>query len=101
MSNQVIDSLKVNLIVEITHFDDEQSLRKIEDAVIKVKKRPSAKQLEMLEKLSKPVREKLDIDELIKEQNWKPSTPEEIRELIKEIDFQATLEELIEEINDI
>lgn len=101
MGNQVLDSLKVNLIVEITHFDDEKSLREIEDAVVQVKKRLSSKQLEMIEKLSKPMREKLDIDELIKEQNWKPSMPEEIRELIKEIDFQATVEELIEEINDI
>ena len=101
MATQTLDSLKVNLIVKITHLDDEKSLRKIETAIDEVKKRPTREQLEMLEKLAKPMREKLDIDELIKEQNWKPSTPEEIEEIIKDFDWQISDEDFIKLLQDI
>lgn len=101
MVTQALDNRKMNLIVQITHLDNEESVRQVEDFVSYLKKRPTEKQLEMLKRLAKPMRKKLDIDELIKEQNWKPSTQEEIEKLIKKIDFQIPLEELIREINDI
>ena len=98
MSSQTLDSLKVNLIVEITHLDDEKSLRKIKTAIDEVKNRPTREQLELLEKLAKPMREKTDIDELIKEQNWKPVNREEFDKLVKELDIQEPIEQLIADI---
>ena len=101
MNTQTLDSLKMNLIVEITHLDDEASLRQIENVIGEIKKRPTEKQLEMLKKLAKPMRKKLDIEELKREQNWKPSTQEEIDEIINNFDWQISLEELKKEIADI
>lgn len=98
MNTETLDKRKINLIVHISKLNDEEAVRQLENEAAK---HPTEKQLEMLKKVAKPMRKTLDIDELIKEQNWKPSTPEEIRELIKKIDFQATPEELIKEINDI
>ncbi len=101
MNTETLNDRKINLIVEITHLDNEESVRQIEDAVGKVKKRPTEKQLDMLKKLAKPIRKKIDLEELKREQNWKPSTKEEISELIKKIDFQTPLDELIKELKDI
>lgn len=101
MNTETLNDRKINLIVEITHLDNEESVRQIEDVVGKVKKCPTEKQLEMLKKLAKPIRKKIDLEELKREQNWKPSTKEEISELIKKIDFQLPLDELIKELKDI
>ena len=91
----------MNLIVQITHLDSEKSVRQVEDFVSHLGKRPTKKQLQLLKKMAKPIREKLDLEELKREQNWKPSTQKEIDELIEKIDFQVSQEELIREINDI
>jgi len=101
MHTEILDSLKINLIVEITHLDDETSLRQIENVIDALKKRPTEKQSEILKKLAKPMRKKMDINELIKEQNWKPSTPGEINELIKNFDWQISDEEFIQLLKDI
>jgi hypothetical protein len=73
-------------------------VRKVEDVVDAVAKRPSEKQLELLEKLAKPIRKNLDIEELIKEQNWKPINREEFDRLVKELDIQEPIEQLIADI---
>ena len=91
----------MNLIVRITKLDKEDAVRKIEETVDSVEPRPTEKQLEMLKKLAKPMRKKLDLDELIREQNWKPSTQEEINEIVKNFDWQISLEELKKELADI
>ncbi len=91
----------MNLIVEITHLDDEASLRQIENVIGEIKKRPTEKQLEMLEKLAKPMRKKLDIEALKREQNWKPSSNEEIREILKDFNWHISDEEFLQIIKDI
>ena len=98
MATQTLDTLKVNLIVKITHLDDEKSLRKIETAIDEVKSQPTKKQLEMLNKMAKPMREKLDIEELIKEQNWKPIDRHKFDQLVAELDIQEPIEQLIADI---
>ena len=98
MNTQTLDSLKINLIVEITHLDDEISLRQIDKTIKEIKKRPTEKQLEMLKKLAKPIRKKLDLEELKREQNWKPIDRQEFDRLVKELDIQEPVEQLIADI---
>ena len=64
MNTETLSERKINLIVRISKLDKEDSVHKIEKAVDSVERRPTAKQLEMLEKLAKPMRKKLDLDEL-------------------------------------
>ncbi len=101
MSVKTLDGRKINLIVQISKLDEEESVRQVEDFINHLEKRPTKKQLELLKKLTKPIREKIDLEQLKREQNWKPSSQEEIDELIKKFDFQTSQEELIKEINDI
>lgn len=98
MNSQTLDSIKMNLIVEITHLDDEKSLRRIAEVIGEEKKRPTEKQLETLEKLAKPMRKKLDLEELKREQNWKPIDRKEFDRLVKELDIQEPLEQLLADI---
>lgn len=98
MNTETLNERKINLIVRITKLDEEDAVRKIEETVELIEKQPTEKQLEMLGKLAKPIREKLDIEELIKEQNWKPIDREEFDRLVREIDIQEPLEQLIADI---
>ncbi len=98
MNTETLNDRKINLIVEITHLDNEESVRQIEDAVGKIKKRPTENQLEMLKKLAKPIRKKVDLEELKRKQNWKPIDREEFDRLVREIDIQEPLEQLLADI---
>ena len=98
MNTENLDSIKIDLIVHITKLNDEDSARQIKDFVVDLETRPTKKQLEMLRKMAKPMRKKLDIEELKREQNWKPIDRDEFDRLIKEIDIQEPLEQLIADI---
>jgi uncharacterized protein YjgD (DUF1641 family) len=102
MNAQTLTDRKLNLIVQITKLGDEESLRHIEDAFSDLnKKEITERQRELLEKLARPIREKLDIEELIKQQNWKPSNNEEIEEIIKDFDWEISDEDFIRELKSI
>lgn len=88
----------MDLIVQITLLNDEESVRQVEDFVSDLEKRPAEWQLEKLKKLAKPMRKKIDIEELKREQNWKPSSQAEIDELIEKINLQEPIEQLLEDI---
>ncbi len=98
MNTETLNDRKINLIVEITHLDNEESVRQIETVVGKIKKRPTENQLEMLKKLAKPIRKKIDLEELKREQNWKPIDRQEFDRLVREIDIQEPLEQLLDDI---
>lgn len=98
MAAETLDKRKMNLIVQITLLNDEKSVRQVEDFVNDLEKRPTERQLEMLKKLAKPMRKKIDIEELKGEQNWKPSSQKEIDELIEKINLQEPIEQLLEDI---
>lgn len=98
MNTETLNDRKINLIVEITHLDNEESVRQIEEVVGKIKQRPTEKQLEMLKKLAKPIRKKIDLEELKREQNWKPIDREEFDRLVREIDILEPLEQLLADI---
>lgn len=101
MNTEALNERKINLIVRITKLDKEDDVRKIEETVELVEKQPTEKQLEMLKKLSKPIRRKTDIEELKRQQNWKPTSGEEIKELIKDFDWQISDEDFLELLKNI
>ena len=100
MNTKTLDSLKINLIVEITHLDDEAALRQIKDTISDLKKRPGEKQSELLKELAKPMRKKLDLEELKREQNWKPTNGAEVKEILKDFDWQISDEEFLKILKD-
>ena len=103
MNTETLSDRKINLAVQIFQLDDERSVRDVENFIksLRLKGHLSEKQFEILKEISKPIKEKLDINEVIAEQNWKPSTKEEIDEIIKNINFDESEEEFIEMLKDI
>lgn len=101
MKTETLSDEKLDLIVRISKLDDEESLRQIKNAVDVVEKRPTQEQLEMLKKIAKPMREKLDVEQLKREQNWKPSSKEEINQIIKNFNWQISDEDFIQLLKDI
>lgn len=94
----ILEKRKANLIVRISRLDKEESVEQVEAVVSIVESLPSVSQLEILRKIAKPMREKLNIGDLIKEQDWKPIDREEFDRLVKEIDIQEPIEQLIADI---
>lgn len=99
MNTQTLDSLKNDLIVRIKKSDDEMFLHHIKAEFDEKKKNGLTEhQSEMLKKIARPMRKKLDLDELKREQNWKPINRAEFDRLVKELDIQEPLEQLLADI---
>lgn len=98
MATQTLSDQKIELIIEISKLRKEESLQQVKHLVEYLEKRPSKKQSEMLKKLAKPMRKKLDLEELKREKNWKPIDRKEFDRLVKELDIQEPLEQLLADI---
>ncbi len=98
---QTLSDQKIDLMVEISKLDKEESVQQVKHFVSYLKKRPTKKQLEMLKELSTTIGEKTDIEEIIREQNWKPASREEIDEILKDFDWQISDEDFIELLKNI
>ena len=88
-----VETKKYKLIERITSLQDEEVLNKLE-LVLNEYSRGNL----ILMEIVKPIREKLDIEQLKKEQNYQGFDKEEVDRLIKEIDPQEPIEELLEMI---
>ncbi len=88
-----VETKKYKLIEKITSLKDEEVLNKLE-LVLNEYSRGNL----ILMEIVKPIREKLDIEQLKKEQNYQGFDKEEVDRLIKEIDLQEPIEELLEMI---
>ena len=88
-----VETKKYKLIERITSLQDEEVLNKLE-LVLNEYSRGNLILMEII----KPIREKLDIEQLKKEQNYQGFDKEEVDRLIKEIDLQEPIEELLEMI---
>ena len=88
-----VETKKYKLIEKITSLQDEEVLNKLE-LVLNEYSRGNL----ILMDIVKPIREKLDIEQLKKEQNYQGFDKEEIDRLIKEIDLQEPIEELLKMI---
>ena len=101
MKAETLSDEKLDLIVRISKLDDEESVRQVKNAFDVVEKRQTQEQLELLKKIAKPIREKLDVEQLKKEQNWKPPNKEKINRIIENFDWQISDEDFIELLKDI
>ena len=88
-----VETKKYKLIEKITSLQDEEVLNKLE-LVLNEYSRGNL----ILMEIVKPIREKLDIEQLKKEQNYQGFDKEEVDRLIKEIDLQEPIEKLVEMI---
>lgn len=90
-----IEALKLDLIKKIMEVDDPSSLAAIEAAISGFHRRDDE---DVLRKLAKPMRKKLDIEELKREQNYKGPNKERLEQLIKELAIEEPLEDLLKMI---
>ncbi len=88
------ESLKLSLIRQISVLDDATLLAQL-DTILK--QYPS-KNDDILKKLSTPRRKTLDIEQLKKEQNFTQFDRARFDQLIKELDIQEPIEELLKMI---
>lgn len=88
-----VEAKKHQIIQKITEINDESLLDKLESILNEYLHGES-----VLFELIKPMREKLDIEALKKEQDYQGFDENEVNSLIKEIDFKEPLEELLETI---
>ncbi|MCI5094196.1 MULTISPECIES: hypothetical protein [Phaeodactylibacter] len=85
-----VETKKYKLIEKITSLQDEEVLNKLE---LLLKEYSSGNAILM--EIVKPMREELDIEQLKLEQNYKGFNKEEVDQLIKEIDIQEPIEDLL------
>lgn len=85
-----VQAKKYQIIEQITHIEDEQLLDQLQHWIEVNQSNDS-----ILASLIKPMREKLDIEQLKIEQNYKGFDKVEVDRLIKEADIQEPIEELL------
>ena len=98
MGTQTLSDEKLELIVQISKLDDEDSVYKVKSFIEHLNKKTFKNKSDLLQKLAKPMRKKLDLEELKREQNWKPIDRKKFDRLVKEIDIQEPLEQLLADI---
>ncbi len=85
-----VETKKYKLIEKITSLQDEEVLNKLE-LLLKEYSSGNATLMEIV----KPMSEELDIEQLKLEQNYKGFNKEEVDQLIKEINIQEPIEDLL------
>ena len=86
-------SLKLKLIEKIVSFQDHEQLQKLNLLVEELSKSDN---LDKILKLAKPMKAKLDIEALKKEQNFQPINKEEFFGLFEALAVEENVDELIE-----
>jgi len=87
-----IEALKLGIIDKIRSLgnEDVHKLKKLEATL-----KEMWPEEDIIKKLSKPIRKKIDIEELKREQNFKPINKKEFFQKIDELNIEEPLEELI------
>lgn len=90
-----IETLKLELINKIKSVsaDDGDKLKKLETTIEEM-----WPDFNILKKLEKPMRKKIDVEEIKREQNFKPIDKEAFFKKIDELNIEEPLEKLIEMI---
>lgn len=86
---QGLANRKYKLIEEITGIDNEEELIELEAHLQRLKTKRE------WQDIVKPIREKISIEDLKKEQGYQPMSKEEFDKLVKELDIQESIEELL------
>ena len=90
-----LEALKLELIRKIMDEQDESRLHAVEATLAAAHQ---SDQEELLRRIAKPTRRKLDIEELKREQNYSEPNQERLEYLIKEMAVEEPLEELLKMI---
>lgn len=88
-----IEGKKLYLIRKIMEISDESVIDQLDELI---GKQPEEDKDWILRQLNKPIKEKLDLEEVKREQNFEEIDKEEIEALIKEADIQEPIEELLQ-----
>jgi hypothetical protein len=92
-----IDSAKYRLITQITELKDAKQIQFLSDYIERMNGISEADK-KLIEKYATPMKEKIDVDDLIRRQNYVKPTAEEFRALVKELDIQEPLELLLSQL---
>jgi len=84
------DALKLKIINRILSLKDTHTLKIIEKSLEDVELNK-----DVINKLNKPMRKSIDVEQLKKEQNYKPVNKKEFFRKIKELNIEEPLEELL------
>ena len=76
-----LDSRKYKLIQEIMKLDNEEALSKLEEEVFWT--------------AIKPLRKTITLEQMIKEQNYKPIEKDEFFKMVDELEIEESIEELL------
>jgi len=90
---QHLDDRKKRIIREIMKINDESSLEAIENQLAV---KPSSV---LREKILRPVRATISLEEMIREQNYQPIEREEFFELAAAIGIEESIEELLAQLD--
>jgi hypothetical protein len=86
-----IETLKYELVAKIVSIQNKEDLQRVKDMLESL-----SKDNDLLYRIVKPVREKLTVEEMIKEQNYRGFDRNAFDLLISEMDIQDPIEELLE-----
>lgn len=86
---QDLANRKYKLIEEITGIDNEEELVELEAHLQRLKTKRE------WHDIVRPMREEISIEALKKEQGYEPISKEEFDRLVKELDIQESIEELL------
>ena len=85
-----IEALKYEIFTKIANIQDEGLLQKVKDMLESI-----SKENDLLQRVIKPIREKVTVKDLIKEQNYKGFDRVGFDKLIAQLDIQHPIEELL------
>ena len=88
-----IEKLKYEILAEIVKTNDEAILNSIKEMLQKV-----SSDNDLFNRIVKPTREKITVEDLIREQNHKGFDRTRFDKLVKELDIQDPIEELLNDL---
>jgi len=81
---------KYHLIQLISSIEDEKVLAQIQEELEAIRRKE-----ELIAQITRPMKKTLDVEELKREQNWKPIDREEWDRLVEDLDIQEPIDELL------
>jgi len=90
-----LDDRKYRVIQEIIMLEDETLLSVLEEQLEQAK----LDDTDLLERVMKPMKKTISIEEMIKEQNYKPIVAKDFFTQAEDLKIEESLEELLSELN--
>ena len=85
---------KYHLIQLISSIKNEKVLAQIQEKLEEIRRKE-----ELIAQITRPMKKTLDVEEMKREQNWKPIDRAELQAIIKEMDIQEPIELLLSQLS--